>query len=101
MDRIRNISDTLDDLASLHNAGVSVLAFDYRGFGRSRFFHPSEAHMGEDAESALAISPQPGTSIRTRLFSTAVRSAQIWLLKSRQPIQSWPALCSNRLSTRR
>jgi pimeloyl-ACP methyl ester carboxylesterase len=48
-----NLSDTLDDLGRLHNAGVNVLAFDYRGYGQSQFVHPSEAHMRQDAESAL------------------------------------------------
>jgi hypothetical protein len=48
-----NLSDTLEDLARLHNAGVNVLAFDYRGYGQSQFVHPSETHMREDAESAL------------------------------------------------
>ena len=48
-----NLSDTLEDLARLHNAGVNVLAFDYRGYGQSQFVHPSEAHMRQDTESAL------------------------------------------------
>jgi uncharacterized protein len=48
-----NLSDTLDDLAHLHSAGVSILAFDYRGYGQSLFVHPSEARMIQDAESAL------------------------------------------------
>ncbi len=40
-------------LAMLHDLGVNVLAFDYRGFGRSaRKPHPSEVRMMEDAESA-------------------------------------------------
>jgi pimeloyl-ACP methyl ester carboxylesterase len=49
-----NLSDTVDALAQLHAAGVNVLAFDYRGYGQSRFEHPSEAHLREDAEWALA-----------------------------------------------
>ena len=49
-----NLSDTLEDLGRLHNAGVNVLAFDYRGYGQSQFVHPSEAHMRQDAESALS-----------------------------------------------
>ena len=52
-DRNGNLGDTLDDLASLHTAGVSVLAFDYRGFGQSLFAHPSEARWRQDAEWAL------------------------------------------------
>ncbi len=52
-DRNGNLGDTLDDLASLHSAGVSVLAFDYRGYGQSLFAHPSEARWRQDAEWAL------------------------------------------------
>jgi pimeloyl-ACP methyl ester carboxylesterase len=49
-----NLGNTLDTLANLHNAGLNVLAFDYRGYGQSLFAHPSEARMSQDAESALA-----------------------------------------------
>ena len=52
-DRNGNLGDTLDDLANLHSAGVSVLAFDYRGFGQSLFVHPTEARWRQDAEWAL------------------------------------------------
>jgi pimeloyl-ACP methyl ester carboxylesterase len=48
-----NLGDAVDDLAALHNVGVNVLAFDYRGYGQSQFAHPSEAHWREDAEWAL------------------------------------------------
>jgi pimeloyl-ACP methyl ester carboxylesterase len=48
-----NLGDTLDELARLHNSGLNVFAFDYRGYGQSRPIHPSEAHWREDAEWAL------------------------------------------------
>jgi hypothetical protein len=48
-----NIASTLDDLDTLHAAGVNVLAFDYRGYGQSQFVRPSEAHWRQDAEWAL------------------------------------------------
>lgn len=48
-----NLSDTVDALAALHNIGVNVFAFDYRGYGRSEFAHPSETHWSEDAAWAL------------------------------------------------
>jgi pimeloyl-ACP methyl ester carboxylesterase len=44
-----NLSNTLDTLAMLHEAGVNVLAFDYRGYGQSRFARPSETHWRDDA----------------------------------------------------
>jgi Lysophospholipase len=48
-----NLSDTVDLLNNLHASGLSVLAFDYRGYGQSHFEHPSEAHWKQDAEQAL------------------------------------------------
>ena len=49
-----NVSDTVDALALLHAAKLNVLAFDYRGYGQSKFVHPNEAYMREDADSAIA-----------------------------------------------
>ena len=48
-----NLSDTVDSLAALHNLGLNIFAFDYRGYGQSRFVHPSEARWREDADWAL------------------------------------------------
>ncbi len=48
-----NLSDTLNDMSRLHAAGVNVFAFDYRGYGQSRFVHPSESSWRQDAASAL------------------------------------------------
>ena len=48
-----NVGDTVDALKALHDAGMNVLAFDYRGYGQSEAAHPSEAHWREDAESAI------------------------------------------------
>jgi pimeloyl-ACP methyl ester carboxylesterase len=48
-----NLGHTVDALATLHNLGVNVLAFDYRGYGQSQFAHPNEARWREDADSAL------------------------------------------------
>jgi pimeloyl-ACP methyl ester carboxylesterase len=48
-----NLSNTLDTLAMLHEAGVNVLAFDYRGYGQSQFARPSEAHWRDDAGWAI------------------------------------------------
>lgn len=49
-----NLGDCVDDLASIHRAGVDVFAFDYRGYGQSKFMHPSEARWLEDTNSALS-----------------------------------------------
>jgi uncharacterized protein len=48
-----NIGDTVDSLARLHDAGVNVLAFDYRGYGDSQQARPSERNWRRDAEWAL------------------------------------------------
>ncbi|HEY1648608.1 MAG TPA: alpha/beta fold hydrolase [Terracidiphilus sp.] len=48
-----NLGDAVDHLAQLHAAGVSLFAFDYRGYGQSQFAHPSERHWLEDAGWAL------------------------------------------------
>jgi pimeloyl-ACP methyl ester carboxylesterase len=49
-----NLGDTVDSLAALHSLGLNILAFDYRGYGQSLPAHPSEAHMLQDADWALA-----------------------------------------------
>ena len=49
-----NMGDTVDALAALHELGLNVLAFDYRGYGQSEFQRPSEVRWREDAESALS-----------------------------------------------
>jgi pimeloyl-ACP methyl ester carboxylesterase len=47
-----NLGDTVDALVPLHDAGLNVFAFDYRGYGNSKFERPSEARWREDAEWA-------------------------------------------------
>jgi alpha-beta hydrolase superfamily lysophospholipase len=48
-----NLSDTVDMLAALHRAGLTVFAIDYRGYGQSQATHPSEASWLNDANRAL------------------------------------------------
>jgi uncharacterized protein len=48
-----NLGDTINALATLHAAGMNVLAFDYRGYGQSQFARPCEAHWRVDAEWAI------------------------------------------------
>ncbi|MGA8087026.1 MAG: alpha/beta fold hydrolase [Terracidiphilus sp.] len=49
-----NLGDTVDALARLHASGLNIFGFDYRGYGQSRFVHPSEARWREDADSAIS-----------------------------------------------
>lgn len=48
-----NLGNSVDAFTPLHAAGMNILAFDYRGYGQSRFQHPSETRMREDVESAI------------------------------------------------
>jgi uncharacterized protein len=77
-----SLADSVPALASLHNLGINVFAFDYRGYGQSAATRPSQQSMTQDADSAWqylttsrAISAQQivpygvgvGTSLATRL----------------------------------
>ena len=46
-------SDALPAALALHDAGLNVLLFDYRGYGDSGGGHPTERRMRADADSAL------------------------------------------------
>lgn len=48
-----SIADALPRALVLHNAGLNILLFDYRGYGRSAGHHPTEATMQQDADAAL------------------------------------------------
>jgi uncharacterized protein len=47
-----SLADYLPALASLHNLGVNVFAFDYRGYGQSAATRPSQQNMAHDVDSA-------------------------------------------------
>jgi pimeloyl-ACP methyl ester carboxylesterase len=49
-----DIANAIPEAATLHEANLNVLLFDYRGFGHSNGLNPSNATMQADAESALA-----------------------------------------------
>ena len=48
-----SLSDALPDIRALHALGSEVFAFDPRGFGKSEWAKPSEAHWNQDADAAL------------------------------------------------
>jgi uncharacterized protein len=48
-----SMSDSIPYLSLLHDIGVNVFIFDYRGFGQSKNIHPSEARLKRDSEAAL------------------------------------------------
>ena len=45
-------ADSISTLASLHNLGINVFAFDYRGYGQSVATRPSQQSMTHDTDSA-------------------------------------------------
>ena len=48
-----NLRNAVESLNLLHDAGLSVFALDYRGYGKSHFIHPSETSWREDTETAI------------------------------------------------
>lgn len=48
-----NMGDTISALVPLHNLGLNLFVFDYRGYGQSHFVHPSETRWREDVDSAI------------------------------------------------
>ena len=47
-----SLSATVPQLLALHQLGINIFVFDYRGFGKSVHLHPSEASTNEDADAA-------------------------------------------------
>ncbi|MGH9597172.1 MAG: alpha/beta hydrolase [Edaphobacter sp.] len=46
------LTDSIPTLASLHNLGINVFAFDYRGYGQSVGARPNQQSLTHDADSA-------------------------------------------------
>jgi pimeloyl-ACP methyl ester carboxylesterase len=47
-----SLVNSIPTLASLHNLGLNVFAFDYRGYGQSAPARPSQQSITQDADSA-------------------------------------------------
>jgi pimeloyl-ACP methyl ester carboxylesterase len=47
-----SLENSIPTLASLHNLGINVFAFDYRGYGQSAATRPSQQSMIHDTDSA-------------------------------------------------
>jgi len=47
-----SLIDSIPTLAALHNLGVNLFAFDYRGYGQSAALRPSQQSMTHDASLA-------------------------------------------------
>jgi uncharacterized protein len=48
-----SLTDSIPILTSLHNVGLNIFAFDYRGYGQSAPTRPSQLNMTHDGDSAL------------------------------------------------
>ncbi len=47
-----SLADDTALLTTLHNLGLNIFAFDYRGYGQSAATHPNQHNMTEDTQSA-------------------------------------------------
>jgi uncharacterized protein len=47
-----SLADSIPTLANLHNIGLNVFAFDYRGYGQSAPTRPNQLNMTNDVDSA-------------------------------------------------
>lgn len=47
-----SLQDSVSTLAALHNLGINVFAFDYRGYGQSADTHPTQQRMTWDTDAA-------------------------------------------------
>ena len=61
-----NIGDSAYNTARLQRMGFSILAIDYRGFGRSEGGFPSESQVYEDAEAAWSYLKTREPDVRKR-----------------------------------
>lgn len=47
-----SLADSIPTLAALHDIGINIFAFDYRGYGQSAATHPNQQKMTQDADTA-------------------------------------------------
>jgi len=82
-----SLADALPTLSVLHETGLNVFAFDYRGYGQSAPTRPNQRRMTEDAASAfeyLTVS-RAVPSTRIVLFGSGVGSALAAQLAASHP----------------
>ena len=82
-----SLAEAQADLQQLHDFGLNVFCFDYRGFGRSAGPHPTEQRMREDAEAAWRYLAEahklPATHVI--LYGEGVGAALAIQLRSEHP----------------
>jgi pimeloyl-ACP methyl ester carboxylesterase len=82
-----SLVDALPTLSALHETGINVFAFDYRGYGQSAPTRPNQQRMSEDAASAwqyLTVSRRLPPS-RIVLFGSGVGCALAARLAAEHP----------------
>jgi uncharacterized protein len=87
-----NLGDTVNELSRLHEVGLGVIAFDYRGYGQSQFAHPSEARWREDADSAIAYLTGTRHVPASSIVLMPMQISLEWCSKSRSILQPLPFL---------
>src|SRR5262249_49080904 len=72
-----NIGASIDVVGRLHGMGFSVLAVDYRGYGRSSGGLPSEGQVYEDADAAwrYLVEDLKADPARTFIYGHSLGSA--------------------------
>lgn len=82
-----NIGADIEKVARLHRMGFSVLAVDYRGYGRSSGGFPSEARVYEDAEAAwkYLVTTRHADPARTVIYGHSLGGAIAVELALRHP----------------
>jgi hypothetical protein len=63
-----SLGDSIPTLARLHNLGINVFAFDYRGYGQSAATHPTQQDMTHDADSAWQYLSTSRAAPETRII---------------------------------
>jgi uncharacterized protein len=80
-------SDAPVTLVALHSAGLSIFAFDYRGYGQSAPLHPNQRRMEQDAASAWQYLTDSRHLLSSQivLYGTGVGAALATQLAAQHP----------------
>lgn len=80
-----NAGDSLTRARSLHDAGLAVLLFDYRGYGGSSGRHPAQKTMRVDSEDALSYVSAHAQGSRILAYGTGAGASLATRLCAEHP----------------